>query len=158
MKKHQSIENLTKTYPCWIAVSCTLPGNFLPPDITKENLEEYLTVKSKEIGEFHSLKLDKNEKYKNYQCYINFLSEKCANKAVSFFNRVELSNLKLEAKFRQAEKINDKNQNPLLSSDLKFKDKPRSSSQSRRNEKINPLTAMDVSEKKSKSSIQQTEK
>ena len=100
----------------------------------------------------------RNEKYKNYQCFINFLSEKCANKAVSFFNRVELSNLKLEAKIRQAEKINEKNQNPLLSSDLKFKDKPRSSSQIRKNEKINPLTAMDASGKKSKSSIQQTEK
>ena len=155
MKKYQSTENLTKTYTCWLSVSCTLPGQTLPPGTTEDHVEEFLKKKSRENGEFHSLKLSFNEKYKKYQCFINFLSEKSANRAVDFFNRIDLGNLKLklEAKFRQPEKTNDQNINPLLESDSKFKSKSDLNSESLRSEKKNPLLTLSRNDKNSKFSI-----
>jgi hypothetical protein len=139
MKKHQSMENLTKTYTCWVSVSCSLPDTILPPGITTKHLEEFFKVKSKEeIGEFHSLKLNPNEKYKNHQCFINFYIRK--DKAVTYFNKISISdNIKLEAKYRPNEKINEQNNNPLLQSNLKFKDNSNSDAESLKNEQKKPL-------------------
>jgi hypothetical protein len=141
MKKHQSMENLTKTFTCWVSVSCSLPNAILPPGITTKHLEEFFKVKSKEeIGEFHSLKLVPSEKYKNHQCFINFLSEKCANKAVTYFNKISIAdNIKLEAKYRPNEKISDQNNNPLLQSNLKLKDNGNSDAESLKNVQKKPL-------------------
>ena len=116
--------NLTRTFTCWFSISCTLPNKILPPGITKEHLEEFFTMKSKEvIGEFHSLKLTLNQKYNNHQCFVNFLSEKSAKSAVDFFKKIDLEkmNLNLEVKYREPEKNTDPNQNPLLNAELKLK-------------------------------------
>ena len=88
MENVQSNEILIKTYTCWLSISCTLPNNEkLPPNITKENLKEYFEVKAKEIGEFHSVKLEYVENHRSYQCWINFLTEDSAKQAVERFDQ-----------------------------------------------------------------------
>jgi len=114
MARFRSNENLPKTYTCWLSISCTLPNNqILPPNITKENLKEYFEVKAKEVGAFHSVKLEYNEKHKAFQCFVNFLTEDSAKQAVKHFDRVDLDNFKVKSEHRPS-KENNNAQNPLL--------------------------------------------
>jgi hypothetical protein len=113
MARFQSNEISIKTYTCWLSISCTLPNNeMLPPNITKDHLKEYFQVKAKEIGAFHSVKLEYNEKYKSFQCFVNFLTEDSAKHAAKRFDRIELDNLKIKSEYRPLKESNA--QNPLL--------------------------------------------
>jgi hypothetical protein len=112
MANVQSNEISIKTFTCWLSISCTLPNNdILPSNITKENLEEFFEVKAKEIGEFHSVKLNYVEIHKSFQCYVNFLTEDSAERAVKLFDQIELENLKIKSKYRP----HKENKIPLLS-------------------------------------------
>jgi hypothetical protein len=114
MENNKSNEILIKTYTCWLSISCTLPNNeILPPNLTKEHLEEFFEVKAKEIGEFHSVKLEYVEIHKSFQCYVNFLTEDSAKQAVKLFDQIELENLKIRSEYRLPK--NNKKLNPLLS-------------------------------------------
>jgi hypothetical protein len=107
------MENAIKTYTCWLSISCTLPNNeILPPNITKEHLEEFFEFKAKEIGEFHSVKLKYVEIHKSFQCYVNFLTEDSAKQAVKLFDQQELENLKIKSEYRPPKE--NKKPNPLL--------------------------------------------
>ena len=109
----QSNEISIKTFTCWLSISCTLPNNdILPSNITKENLEEFFEVKAKEIGEFHSVKLNYVEIHKSFQCYVNFLTEDSAKQAVKLFDQIELENLKIKSEYRPPKE--NKKPTPLL--------------------------------------------
>jgi hypothetical protein len=114
-KRFKSSEYLSKTYTCWLSISCTLLNNEkLPPNITEDDLEGYFKENAKQIGAFHSINLKYIEKHKSFQCFINFFTEDSAKQAVKLFDRIELENFKIKSKY-WLPKGNDNAQNPLLS-------------------------------------------
>ena len=67
-------------------------------------MKEFFEITSKkEIGQFHSIHLEYVEKYKNHQCFINFVTENAARRAVEYFSKFEMQNhLELKTEFRSS--------------------------------------------------------
>jgi hypothetical protein len=124
------------TFTCWLGIGSTLKGSVLPPTVSKEHLEDFIKTKAKSIGDFHSLNLTFNTKHNCYQCFVNFLSEKCAQKAVCIFNEIDLSYLEIKAEYRPSIK---KTENPLFELETKSKEKNKNDP-NRFNSTVNDVT------------------
>jgi len=111
-------------HTCWISIQCEIPDFTLPADMPQDVLKDTLTNLIKEEfkdDDFHSIKVDFQEKHQKHQCFVNFYSEEKASAAVQFFNKKDIHpNLKLWANLRKpkAPAINDtkpaNNDAPLL--------------------------------------------
>ena len=104
--------------------------------MTEDILIQFIENKSREQGNFVNLKMSYNEKSKGYQCLVYFSTEESAKKAVEFFNRIDINDLKLIAEFIRPHTKKDSNENSPMAAGIKFNfkdDAPKNSEEKKNN-------------------------
>ena len=108
----------------------------MPKGITEDILKQFIETQSREQGNFVNLILNYNQKSKGYQCLVYFSIEESAKKAVEFFNRIDINDLKLIAEFIRPHTKKDSNENSPMAAGIKFNfkdDAPKNSEEKKNN-------------------------
>jgi hypothetical protein len=92
-------------YCCWV-------GN-IPSNIEKDLIKQYFENVANNFDSFHSINVEYNEKYKSYQCYLNFLNENSMIKSAKYFNGKNYCDKILEAEERKSKRFSISSPNSI---------------------------------------------